>query len=153
MREFAHAPQDLWSPAQLQRPTGSCDDDAGEDMSGANADRHRCGLRSTQHPVPCVHVAASGNGGIGHQQKQSVTQRAMPMQERTCLGRLLNATIVVCGACYILYVAVYLGLDLQTFIAKPSHDPVRLRLHLRSNPSDWVSSLPDNRPDLRSQDA
>lgn len=90
---------------------------------------------------------------LQHQPEQLEKHRAMPMQERTCLGRLLNATIVVCGACYILYVAVYLGLDLQNFIAKPSHDPVRLRLHLRSNPSDWVSSLPDNISSLQSQGA
>lgn len=60
------------------------------------------------------------------------------MQERSALGRLLNATIVVCGACYILYVAVYLGLDLKSVVARPLRDSVNVRLRLHSNPAPWV---------------
>ena len=60
------------------------------------------------------------------------------MQERSALGRLLNATIVVCGACYILYIAVYLGLDLKSIVSRPLRDTVNLRLRLHSNPAPWV---------------
>ena len=57
------------------------------------------------------------------------------------MGRLLNATIVVCGACYILYVAVYLGLDLKSVFAKPQHETYKVRLHLHSKPAAWVRIL------------
>ena len=62
----------------------------------------------------------------------------MDAQERSALGRLLNATIVVCGACYILYVAVYLGLDLREIVAKPSQEPVKVKLYIRSKGLQWV---------------
>ncbi len=65
----------------------------------------------------------------------------LQMQERSALGRLLNATIVVCGACYILYVAVYLGLDLKSVFAKPQHETYKVRLHLHSKPAAWVRIL------------
>ena len=63
------------------------------------------------------------------------------MQERSALGRLLNATIVVCGACYILYVAVYLGLDLKSIVARPMRDTVNVRLRLHTNPAPQVRLL------------
>ena len=58
------------------------------------------------------------------------------------MGRLLNATIVVCGACYILYIAVYLGLDLKSIVARPLRDTANVRLRLHSNPAPWVRTHP-----------
>ena len=63
------------------------------------------------------------------------------MQERSALRRLLNATIVVCGASYILYVAVYLGLDLKSIIARPLHEPASIKLRLHTNPAEEVRLL------------